>query len=173
MQGLAFNSPNYSYRDNPEVHSTHEPLINLTAAISVEDLTVRLSTMAEPALIKLTLRLETSSITMVTGPVGSGKTTLLRSILGELPYSGNISVSSTQIGYCAQTPWLQNGTIQQNICGFEDEEQVDIVWYRRVLQACALDEDLAALDGGDHAVVGSRGVTLSGGQRQRVVSSSA
>jgi ATP-binding cassette subfamily C (CFTR/MRP) protein 1 len=73
------------------------------------------------------------------------------------------------MGYCAQTPWLQNGTIQQNICGFIDESDIDKVWYRTVLYACALEQDMALLDEGDQSMVGSKGVTLSGGQRQRVV----
>ncbi|XP_037068681.1 ATP-binding cassette sub-family C member 9-like, partial [Pollicipes pollicipes] len=41
--------------------------------------------------------------------------------------------------------------------------------YRRVLAACALDEDIILLGpAGDSTVIGEQGVVLSGGQRQRV-----
>ncbi|KND89223.1 ATP-binding cassette transporter abc1 [Tolypocladium ophioglossoides CBS 100239] len=41
-------------------------------------------------------------------------------------------------------------------------------WYRKVLWACALEEDLAQLEDGDQSLVGSAGTALSGGQKQRV-----
>jgi len=37
-----------------------------------------------------------------------------------------------------------------------------------VIEACCLDEDVAALSDGHSTLIGDRGVTLSGGQRQRV-----
>lgn len=45
---------------------------------------------------------------------------------------------------------------------------MDETRYRQVLQACALEEDLAALPHGDATQIGERGVTLSGGQRARL-----
>jgi len=36
------------------------------------------------------------------------------------------------------------------------------------MEACCLDEDVAALSHGHSTLIGDRGVTLSGGQRQRV-----
>ena len=44
----------------------------------------------------------------------------------------------------------------------------DAVRYQRVLEACALEDDLAALPSGDATEIGERGVTLSGGQKARV-----
>jgi ATP-binding cassette subfamily C (CFTR/MRP) protein 1 len=147
-------------------------LIDLNAAISVDKLTVRPNPIAEPVFKGISLRFEPASVSMVAGPVGCGKTTLLRAILGELPYeSGEISVSTRLMSYCAQTPWLLNESIKQNICGVTDEPEFDEEWYSSVLHACALDEDMAGLPDGDQSVIGSRGLNLSGGQRQRVVSS--
>jgi ATP-binding cassette, subfamily C (CFTR/MRP), member 1 len=105
---------------------------------------------------------------MVAGPVGSGKTTLANAILGEVPFvAGSISVSSTRIGYCQQSPWLPSGTIKEVICGFLRE---DPGWYEQVVRLCCLHEDILSFPKGDQTMIGSRGLNLSGGQRQRVVS---
>ena len=40
--------------------------------------------------------------------------------------------------------------------------------YEAVIRACALSDDVAAMDGGDLMRVGSRGSNLSGGQRARI-----
>jgi ATP-binding cassette, subfamily C (CFTR/MRP), member 1 len=93
----------------------------------------------------------------------------MRAILGELPFdNGGISVSSTNMAYCSQTPWILNTTIQQNICGLKACAPINEEWYQSVLYACALDQDLLQLIDGDRSVPGSRGITLSGGQKQRV-----
>lgn len=54
------------------------------------------------------------------------------------------------------------------VCGLAGETEIDEEWYRTVIHACGLEEDIAQLSGGDSESVGSRGATLSGGQRQRV-----
>ena len=138
-------------------------------AIVAFGLIVRPSPTADPAVKRVELRLEASSTTILTGPVGSGKSTLAKAILGELPLdSGFISVSSTNLAYCSQTPWILNTTIQQNICGLGSGSDIRDEWYESVLHACALDQDLLQLTDGDQTVTGSRGITLSGGQKQRI-----
>jgi ATP-binding cassette subfamily C (CFTR/MRP) protein 1 len=101
--------------------------------------------------------------------VGSGKSTLLQALLGEVTtQKGFLNVSSVEsMAYCAQTPWLINKSIQENILGVS---VFDEPWYKEVLSSCALFEDLKYLPAGDKTLVGSRGVTLSGGQKQRIVS---
>lgn len=60
---------------------------------------------------------------------------------------------------CVQDPWVQNGTIRDNIlmCDAFDEATYDAV-----VRACALDEDLAAMPLGDATEIGEKGVALSG-----------
>lgn len=67
-------------------------------------------------------------------------------------------------GYVGQNPWLQRGTIRENITW---GSVYDECRYKRVLFACALNDDIATL-GGDEIGVGEGGRTLSGGQRARV-----
>lgn len=75
--------------------------------------------------------------------------------------------SINSIAFCAQTPWLVNKSIQKNILG---TSLFNGPWYKKVLTACALFEDLKNYPAGDRTLVGSKGITLSGGQKQRIVS---
>jgi ATP-binding cassette subfamily C (CFTR/MRP) protein 1 len=111
----------------------------------------------------------TGSFTAITGPIGCGKSTLLKGLLSETACAeGLVHVSTEDIAYCGQTPWIHNGTIRDNIIG---GSKFNPSWYRDVLCCCELDLDLSRISGGDASMVGSRGLRLSGGQRQRIVRS--
>ena len=60
-----------------------------------------------------------------------------------------------------------NETIRNSIVA---SEGYDERWYRTIVRACALEQDLGQLPRGDQTVIGSKGVALSTGQSQRVVS---
>ncbi|KAI8137621.1 hypothetical protein BJV82DRAFT_646813 [Fennellomyces sp. T-0311] len=127
----------------------------------------------------LNLSFPANRLSIICGPTGSGKTTLLASLLGETycirgqvrlpriipnrtsPLGGAVS----GIAYVAQTAWLQNCSIRDNILfGLPyDEER-----YQKVLYMTALTRDLDIFEYGDSTEVGEKGVTLSGGQKQRV-----
>ena len=67
--------------------------------------------------------------------------------------------------YVPQTAWVFSGTIRDNILfGLSYEEQK----YTRVIEACALADDIQQFPSTDQTGVGERGVALSGGQRARV-----
>lgn len=107
-------------------------------------------------------------VTMVVGPVGCGKSSLLKGLLGELPSSkGYIYTDSLQIAFVDQSPWIQHGTLRDNIIGLSTFEHK---FYSTVVHACALDQDFNTLPQGDLTPVGSGGISLSGGQKLRVVS---
>ena len=121
---------------------------------------------ASSALRDISLALHSSKLTFVIGAVASGKSTLLKMILGELHVTaGDIRISSKEIAFCDQTPWLFNGTVRDNITGFSS---FDAAYYQSVLQACALHTDLKELKNGDMTKVGSKGFSLSSGQKQRI-----
>ena len=122
----------------------------------------------------INLNIATGKLTIISGPTGSGKSTLLRMMLGEaIPAHGSVSLSTQQIAYCAQRPWLPNGTIKEaiygdtNIYGSNSEDLEKR--YHEVLDVCCLTHDIGLLADADQTQIGSRGLNLSGGQRQRVV----
>ncbi|EGN97738.1 hypothetical protein SERLA73DRAFT_111068 [Serpula lacrymans var. lacrymans S7.3] len=101
----------------------------------------------------------------IVGAVGAGKTSLLQGLVGEMrPTAGSVAFGGT-VGYCAQTAWIQNTTIRENICfGRPFEEQR---YWKAIRDAC-LEPDLEMLPNGDLTEVGEKGISLSGGQKQRI-----
>lgn len=103
----------------------------------------------------------------IIGQVGSGKSLLLKAILGEAEQSeGLISISTADLGYCSQTPWLENINGEKSVSRHAD---YDKAWMKSVTWACAL-EDVAQLREYSESSIGTGGASLSGGQRQRLVS---
>lgn len=135
-------------------------------AVVVEAGSFGYDTTKKPILSEIDIQVPLGKLTLMAGPVGSGKSTLLKAFLGEVPIiAGSVKISSSQIAYCDQTPWLMNGTVRDSIIAFSP---VDERWYQQVLDACALREDLAQLPRGDLTTIGSKGIVLSGGQSQRI-----
>lgn len=109
------------------------------------------STVVEEAFFMLSdhnINFPIGRLSVITGPTGSGKTALLTALLGEMELLSGRSYlpkNTTQvdsssglrnsIAYAAQTPWLQQTSIRNNILFGEpfDEER-----YEMVLEACAL-----------------------------------
>lgn len=128
-----------------------------------------------PVLKDLNVKIHRGSTTAIVGPVGSGKSAFLNGLLGELmPISSRSGTApiqqqilSERTAYCAQQPWLENGTICQNIVG---KSVYDQRWYSTVKAACGLDIDIEKLKRADQTLIGSDGLNLSGGQKQRIVS---
>ena len=105
------------------------------------------------------------SLTVITGSVGSGKSTLLSAITGEIPDQNWAITYNGTVVYVPQIAWIFSGTIRENILFGEQYEE----WkYNRVIEACALTEDIEKFPDRDQTIVGERGVVLSGGQRARV-----
>ena len=119
----------------------------------------------ESLLQDIDFTMERGSLTVLTGPVGSGKSTLLSAIAGEVPdQNGAINYNGTVV-YVPQIAWVFSGTIRENILFGEQYEECK---YNRVIEACALTQDIEKFPDCDQTIVGERGVVLSGGQRARV-----
>lgn len=126
----------------------------------------------------LSLRLQRSSLTVITGSIGSGKTTLLKALMGLLPLqSGVIYWNGQKVeqpssffipprsAYTPQVPQLFSNTLRENILlGLEKSDEE--LW--RAMTLATFDQDLAAMPDGLETLIGSKGMRLSGGQLQRV-----
>ncbi|RYC58122.1 hypothetical protein CHU98_g8085, partial [Xylaria longipes] len=136
-----------------------------TPGIEFQDATFAWPTNHQTVLKNLNLRF-TTGLSIVCGKVGAGKTALLQAILGDLDrVAGGCVVPNQMVGYCAQSPWLQNMSIRDNILF---NFPYDPVRYKKVVDACALTPDLAGFSHGDLSDIGENGIGLSGGQKARV-----
>ncbi|KAK3021040.1 hypothetical protein RJ639_047287, partial [Escallonia herrerae] len=119
----------------------------------------------EEVVKNLNFEIRKGELAAIVGTVGSGKSSLLASILGEMhKLKGKVTVCGTT-AYVAQTSWIQNGTIEENILfGLPMNRER----YREVIRVCCLEKDLEMMEYGDQTEIGERGINLSGGQKQRV-----
>ena len=100
----------------------------------------------QPAVSDLTFALKRQEFCFIIGPVGSGKSTILKGLLGETPSSkGFVYSNCPETAVVGQTPWIRNGTIQENILGISI---FDESWYNQVVDACGLESDVLILPKG-------------------------
>ncbi|GME67311.1 unnamed protein product [[Candida] boidinii] len=137
---------------------------------------------SEFKLKNINIDFKVSKLNIIVGATGCGKSSLLLALLGEMDkLSGEVYLNgitprdelvpnpatglTESVAYCAQSAWLLNDTIRENIL-FASPYKEDR--YKAVIHACGLERDLEILDNGDETEVGEKGITLSGGQKQRV-----
>ncbi|KAL2507648.1 ABC transporter C family member 14 [Forsythia ovata] len=119
----------------------------------------------EEVVKNLNFEIRKGELAAIVGTVGSGKSSVLASILGEMKkLSGKVRVCGST-AYVAQTSWIQNGTIQENILfGLPMSRER----YQEVIRVCCLEKDMEMMEFGDQTEIGERGINLSGGQKQRI-----
>ncbi|KAF4979956.1 hypothetical protein FZEAL_3942 [Fusarium zealandicum] len=140
----------------------------------------RAPTQSKFAIRDLNLSFPSGALSVISGRTGCGKTLLLSAILGEAellkgsihaPKSSQSHISFNKwtnpgsTAYISQTPWLENTSIRNNILFGLPHVKTR---YDKVIKACALKEDLAALTDADDTELGANGVNLSGGQKWRI-----
>ena len=155
--------------------------LNPKNSISIENITFTYPNKEEPALNKLNMLIPSNSVIGIVGPSGSGKSTLIDILLCLIkPDNGHLKIDDeiinyknrrswqNTIGFVAQTIFLSEGTIAENVAFGIPENQIDISQVQKVLELAHLKDFISTLDQGIHTKVGERGVQLSGGQRQRI-----
>ncbi|KAJ5177772.1 uncharacterized protein N7500_000471 [Penicillium coprophilum] len=158
-----------TFISQPSIQDTREVFQEVSPQqfILTQALTVAPPPLYHPILCDLDLAITKGEIVTCAGAVGSGKTTLAMAVLGEATTtSGLISISSKEIAYCAQEPWLPSVTIREAIAGHL--VGLDIEWYNTVIEACGLVPDFHSFVAGDMALIENNGMNLSGGQKQRI-----
>ncbi|KAJ2223564.1 Multidrug resistance-associated protein 1, partial [Coemansia sp. RSA 518] len=119
----------------------------------------------KPVLANVTLGASNGELVAVVGKTGSGKTSLLLSICGEIEMDAGSGQVVGRIGYLEQSPWIMNDTLRANVLF---GREYDIKFFKKVVHACALAEDIAQWPDADLTVIGDRGINISGGQRARL-----
>ena len=116
----------------------------------------------------ITLRIKPTELIAVIGEVACGKSSFIQAILGEMPLLSGSCVVNGATAYCAQTPWIQNLSLRDNILfGTElDKDDNDgstlASMYQSSLEAANLLQDLILMPHGDATEIGERGINLSG-----------
>ncbi|CAL8082910.1 unnamed protein product [Calicophoron daubneyi] len=144
-----------------------------TAVIEFKDASFSWSKSGPIVLKNINLRVPRGWLVAVVGNVGSGKSSLLSACLGDLVKRTGLVRLSGSVGYVPQTAWIQQMSLRANICFDIGPSNCQLateqeLWYRKVIDACALQTDIDQLPAGDMTEIGERGVNLSGGQKQRV-----
>ena len=116
-------------------------------------------------LAEIDLTVQKGSCVGIVGQVGSGKTSLLHAILGEMEVLGGTVEAHGNFAYVAQTAFIVNATIKENILFGQPMDQA---LYDQTIDITCLKPDLQILPGGDSCEIGEQGINLSGGQKQRL-----
>ncbi len=172
---------NNSFRVESEKQIIEEEYLNPKKQISLENIAFTYPSKEEPALNQLSMTIPANSVIGVVGPSGAGKSTLIDIFLGLIePQEGQLIVDHTiindqnrrswqnSIGFVAQSIFLSEGTIAENIAFGISNDQIDLDQVHKVIKLAHLDEFIETLNNGVDTKVGERGVQLSGGQRQRI-----
>lgn len=172
---------NNSFRVEPKKEIIEKKYLNPKQQISLENIAFTYPNKEEPTLNQLSMTIPANSVIGVVGPSGAGKSTLIDIFLGLIePQEGQLIVDHTiinsqnrrswqnSIGFVAQSIFLSEGTIAENIAFGISHDQIDLEQVQKVIKLAYLDEFIQTLNDGVDTRVGERGVQLSGGQRQRI-----
>ena len=148
--------------------------------ISIENVTFSYSK-NDLVLNDLSFKIPAGQVVGIVGPSGSGKSTLIDILLGLIqPLDGKIVVDGinldnknirywqNNIGFVAQSIFLSDCSIAENIAFGIPKEQIDFDKVSKSIQLAHLQDFVESLSDGVNTQVGERGVQLSGGQRQRI-----
>ena len=149
--------------------------------ISLEKVRFTYPNKQEPALDGLSISIPINSVIGIVGPSGSGKSTLIDILLGLIePDQGKLKIDNkiidskncrswqNTIGFVAQSIFLSEGSIAENIAFGIPNNEIDFKQVEYVLNLAHLTELTKSLKQGIYTKVGERGIQLSGGQRQRI-----
>ncbi|MDI2091655.1 peptidase domain-containing ABC transporter [Commensalibacter oyaizuii] len=116
----------------------------------------------------------------IVGPSGCGKSTLLKAMMGlthpeegEILFNGrniikqSLDVYRQNIAGVLQDDGLFSGSIADNICGFDDKPDHELII--DCAKKAAIFDDIMAMPMKFETFVGDMGSSLSGGQKQRVI----
>ncbi len=187
LQGIKFSAPaikvindeilNIDF-DNKEV--SNQEIISNIKYLKVDNVSFSYNNIPQKTLEDININIPFGASVGIIGPSGSGKSTLIDLIMGLInPDKGKITVDGVDIhknkiswqkniGYVAQSIYMTDDSIKNNIAfGLEDED-IDVNLVQNAIKLAQLDDLIKSLPNGIHTPMGERGIRLSGGQLQRI-----
>jgi ATP-binding cassette subfamily C protein CydD len=148
-------------------------------SLAFEDVSFSWDAARGRVLDRLSFRVASGEMLLLTGASGAGKSTILDLVLGFIaPESGKITINGAEmttlvpaarskiLGWIGQKPMIFAGTIEENIRFARPEAGADEL--AEAIRQARLTELIAALPQGIKTEIGEGGFGLSGGQAQRI-----
>ncbi|HJJ16232.1 MAG TPA: ABC transporter ATP-binding protein/permease [Clostridiaceae bacterium] len=146
--------------------------------ISLEFKEVTIKINSTKILDNISFKIEKGETIYLVGNNGSGKSILVKTLLGFIPYDGQILLGGIDIkelnrntirnyiGVVFQEPFIFSDTIKNNIDVLEDYKNLEKI--KNIAKICELDEEIEKFPNQYNEILGERGINLSGGQKQRI-----
>ena len=148
--------------------------------LEVKNLSYQYDPFTQPIFTNVDIVVEPGESVALIGPSGVGKTTLLKVMCGLLsPTTGDVLANQLNIqkiglnnyrtgtACVLQEDRLFSGSIIDNICGFEDNPDIDFI--TECARRCNIHDEIMKMPMGYETMVGELGLGISGGQKQRIL----
>jgi len=187
LQGIKFAAPSVNVIRNEffNIETENKETPNQNGIIKFNSLKVENVSFAYNGTIKDVLKNININIPFgisvgIIGSSGSGKSTLIDLIMGLInPDTGKITMGGVDvhknkiswqknIGYVAQSIYMTDDTIKNNIAFGLDYTEIDDEAVNNAIKLAQLEEFIKSLPKGINTSMGERGIRLSGGQLQRI-----
>lgn len=179
----AFESIQHELQASTNIVSkkTSKSILETQKTIELKNVVFTYPGKSRPVLNDINICIPVNKTIGIVGPTGSGKSTAIDLILGLMqPDSGmlmidgipiksnNLRAWQNSLGYVAQSIFLSDATILENIAYGLQFSEINMDRASLVIKLSHLEELINELPDGLNTRVGERGVQLSGGQRQRI-----
>ena len=146
--------------------------------ISLEFKEVTISINSIKILDNISFKIEKGQTIYLVGNNGSGKSILVKTLLGFIPYQGQIllggidikrlnkSTIRNYIGVVFQESFIFSDTIKNNIDVLEKYKDLEEI--KNITKICEIDNEILQFPNKYNEILGERGINLSGGQKQRI-----
>ena len=146
--------------------------------ISLEFKEVTISINSVKILDNISFKIEKGQTIYLVGNNGSGKSILVKTLLGFIPYQGQIllggidikrlnkSTIRNYIGVVFQESFIFSDTIKNNIDVLEKYKDLEEI--KNITKICEIDNEILQFPNKYNEILGERGINLSGGQKQRI-----
>lgn len=146
--------------------------------ISLEFKEVTISINSIKILDNISFKIEKGKTIYLVGNNGSGKSILVKTLLGFIPYQGQIllggidikrlnkSTIRNYIGVVFQESFIFSDTIKNNIDVLEKYKDLEEI--KNITKICEIDNEILQFPNKYNEILSERGINLSGGQKQRI-----